>query len=770
MKSITSFFKQPAKRSEKTTVSTPLSSKGDTGTSEHTKGEKCQNKNKNLDNGKLGWHGGNGFVVDCNGDSERPPSCREKAVKPDKPKTVVEKKQNADILNSSLDEFQTPKKPRPTKKRSQKLKTVKTEVPAEPASTEENDPVLEISYEDFLRKNACNENIQENASADNTEQIESEEMSKNVTNSPERKVTIDTDVPTLPPVEQHSETTPARKSRSRHCKGANETPKTPTDECDSAEEEKPKPPAVNIMNYFSASRKSDTKRKSTDQLVVCIAAEVHSPPLETAHKVFDIFSLKRKTSPGEDTRKESKHEDDPSASPSTPARRRSSNVVVESADVDLTITELEPPHTQENSGKSSAKVTNGSSKQDKVKVKVASTKANNAGKKVTESSGKKVTEGSGKKVTEASQKKVTEAPGKKVTESSGKKVTETPGKKVTETPGKKGTETPGKKVTETPGKKVTATPGKKDTETPGKKVTETPGKKVTETPGKKGTETPGKKLTETPGKKGTETPGKKVTETSQKRVTETPGKKVTETPGKKVTETPGKKVTEALKKKPEVKESTGSKSNVDSGRQTLLKEIAVIDITRDEDSTTNAANSDINSGITKDAAVIENEALEKRKCSAAVKIASLNTIDIPTGRSQTQMTLNYSRRKNEGSVLQKPLVCRKNKKVTRRRRRNMEPPYDTSDDDDMDTKDVARIKRKRQRQGRVSKSQDRNKHVADSLTPTKGTVSEDVYESVFVEAGCRRKKTPIKLKITRYAIFNLMVQLIRDKSSQLSLC
>ena len=779
MKSITSFFKQPAKTSEKMIVSTPtesaLSSKCDTGTSEHAKGEKCQNKNSNLDNGKLGWHV-NGFVVDCNGDSERQPSYRQKAVKPDKPKTVVENKQNADILNNSLDEFQTPKKPRLTKKRSQKLKNLKTEVPAEPVSKEENDPVLEISYEDFLRKNACNENIQENASAENTEETECEDMSKNVNNCPERKNAIDTHVPTLSPVEHNSETTPARKSRSRHCKGANETPKTLTDECDSAEEEKAKPPAVNIMNYFSASRKSDTKRKSTDQLVVCIAAEVHSPPLESTHKVFDIFSLKRKNSPGEDTREESKQEDDSCASPGAAARRRSSNVVVESADVDLTITELEPLYTQENSGKSSAKVTNGSSKQDKVKVKVASTKSNNTGKKVTEASGKKVAEGSGKKVTETSQKKGADTPGKKVTETSGKKVTETPGRKITETPGKKvaetsqkkGTETSQKKGADTPGKKVTETSGKKVTETPGKKVTETPGKKVAETSQKKGTETSQKKGTETPGNKVTETPGKKVTESSGKKVTESSGNTVTETPGKKVTENSGKKtknasenkVIEALKKKPEVKESTcTSKSNVNSGKQTSLKEIAVIDITRDEVFTTNAANSDINSEITTDAAVIENEALEKRKCSAAVKIASLDTIDMPTGRSQTQMTLNYSRRKNEGSVLQKPLVCGKNKKVTRRRRRrlDLETLDETSDDDDMNTKDDARNKRKRQRQGKVSKSQDRNEHVAESLTPTKGTVSEDVYESVFVEAGCRRNKTPIKLKITRYVIFNLMI-------------
>ena len=737
MKSITSFFKQPAKQPEKIVVSTepalsskctpkePALSKCDTGTGEHTKGEKCQNKNQNLVNGKLGWHGVNGFVVDCNGDSERPPSDREKAVKPDKPKPVVEKKPNADILNSSLDDFQTPKKPRPTKKRSLKQKNVKTEVPAEPASTEENEPVLEISYEDFLRKNACSENIEETASADNTEQMECEEMSENVNNSPGRKDAPDSDVPTLSPVEQHSETTPARKSRSRHCKGANETPKSPTAECDSAEEEKPKPPAVNIMNYFSASRKSDAKRKSTDQLVVCIAAEVHSPPTESpAHKVFDIFSTKRRNSPDEDARRESKHEDDSCASPGAAARRRSSNVVVESADVDLTITQLEPPHAQGNSGRSSAKVTNGSSKQDKVKV--ASTKANNAGKKVTESSGKKVTEASGKKVTEGS--------GKKVTEVSQKKGAETSEKKGAETSQKKGTETPGKKFTETPGKKVT------------------------ETSQKKGAETSQKKGTETSQKKDAETPGKKVTENSGKKVTESSGKKVTESSGKKTKNASENKVTEALKKKPEMKESTcTSKSNVDCGKQTSLKEIAVIDITRDEHSTTNAANSDIISGITKNAAVIENDALEKRKCSAAVKIASLNTIDIPTGRSQTQMTLNYSRRKTEGSVLQKPLVRQKNKKVTRRRRRrDLEPPDDTSDDDDMNTRDVARNRRKRLRQGKVSKTQDRHEHVVESLTPTKGAVSEDVYESVFVEAGCRQKKTPIKLKITRYVIFNLM--------------
>ena len=650
MKSIASFFKPPAAASDNKIVTEPIecapSTKSDTVANEHHQAneEKCHKENQNSDDGKLERHRVNGLVVNCKGDSNRRPSNSVKETKPEIQKAGLVIKQNTSDLNSSLDEFQTPRKPttlRKTKKRSQKpgsrqkrdvlcsddgkstKKAKLSDMTDKSVSKEENDPVLEISYEDFLRENTLTEKTDETASEDNTKQTKTEETasedntkqtkteetaSEDNTKQTKTEETASEDNTKQTKTEEKTENIKCfaerksegdnvshktKKLRTRQCKTANETPKTST--CDLTDDEKPKPPAVNIMNFFSASHKSDANRKSTDQLVVLTTAEVHSPPMPSEHKVFNIFSPKQRNSGGDHTTKDNKQENNSCPSPvaTTTAKKRSSNVIVESAEVDLTITEIEPPLVQEHCGKSSPKVKNSSSKQERGKVALA--KGNNTGKKVTEDA-------------------------------------------------------------------------------------------------------------------------------------------------------------RASKQKGKESECT-IKSNVNPAKETLHKDSVILENTTHEDITENVTKSDDKHGMTTDSAIIESKDLEKRKTSIAVKIASLQSIALPTGRSQTQMTLNYSHRKDEGSVLQKPLKSRKNKNVTRRRRRlDSEGTPDETSEDDIITTDVMTDRRKTHHQRKVPKSRRDNEHVAVGTTLKKGTISEDVYESVFVETGCRLRKTPIKLKITRYVI------------------
>ena len=623
MKSISSFFKSPVAVPDKKIQTKPReyasSAKTGTDAGDCAKQEKCRNGNRSkcVEKRRV-----NGLLVGCKGDSNETPGDCVSELKSDRQKASFGKKRNTDCLNSSLDEFQTPPKPvHRTKKRSQKpncklkadvsssqsgkskKKAKISEVTDEYDSKEVSESVSEISYEDFLREsgNVSDDVIDKSGLADDTVQAEeeSEDVNKCFT---ERKSAANNSVDDVRDKKE------SRKLRARQNRAAKETRKPSTSECELTDDEKPKAPVANIMNYFAASsRNSDVKVKSSDDVVVFIKAEVHCPPPSSDAKVFDIFSPKQRNPCVEDTPKVDQLENKTSTNSvaKTTARKRSSNVIVESADVDLSITELESPFVQEDPGKpSSPKVRIASSKQEKVKVA-----------------------------------------------SKGKKVAED----------------------------------------------------------------------------GNGSTGKKKTKVAESECTKKP--------------------------------------TSNHAEDTSCKDGAVTDSTILQDITSNTTKCDKESDVTSDAATIESDALERRKSSAAVKIASLQSIDLPTGRSQTQMTLNYGHRKNDGSVLQKPLPLRKNKKVTRLRKRcDSKKVSGETSQVDVIAKDVKTGRRKKRLESNVSKSvcssvSNDSGLVAVGTTPETGTVSVDVYESTIVETGCQKKKTPIKLKIKR-CVFMVVLLLI----------
>ena len=872
MKSISSFFKSPVAVPDMKIPSKPKefapSAKSSAGGGDFEKQEKCRNGNQSKAVEKRHV---NGLVVGCKGDSNETPGDCVTELKSDRQKTGFGKKQNTDALNSSLDEFQSPpQKPvNRTKKRPRKpnckqkadvsssqdgksKKRAKLSVPEECESKEESESVSEISYEDFLREsgNVSNEVIDKSGSADDTGQAEDD--SEDVKCFKERKSATDSNVDDVIDKKE------SRKLRARQNRAAKETRKPSTSECELTDDEKPKAPVANIMNYFAAtSRKSDVKVTSADDVVVFIKAEVHCPPPSSEPNVFNIFSPKQKNSCVEDTLKVDQLENKTSTSgvAKTTARKRSSNVIVESADVDLSITELKSPFGEEESGKSSSpKVRIGSSKQVMVKVGPKSKKlaedARTAKKKtkVKESECTKKSTSNPAEGTSCKDGVVTVSTVLQVITSNVTKSENNPTKSDNNaTKSDKNASKSDKNATKSD---QNATKSDKNATKSDKNATQsdqnaaksdknaTKSDKNATKSDKNATKsdknasksdknasksdqnatksdqnaTKSDKSATKSDKNATKsdknaTKSDKNATTSDKNAT-TSDKNATKsdknaTKSDKNATKSDKNATKSDKNaiKSDKNATTSDKNATTSDKNATLSDKNAT--TSDKNATTsdknatksnknatksdknatksdkNATKSDKESDITADAATIESDALERRKSSAAVKIASLQCIDTPTGRSRTQMTLNFSHRKDDGSVLQKPLALQKNKKVTRQRKRsNSKKVSEETTQVDVIAKDVKTDRRKMRKESKMSKSEcgsvsNDSELVAAGTTPGEGTVSttpgdgtisttpgertisgegtvsEDVYESTIVETGCQKKKTPIKLKITR---------------------
>ena len=794
MKSISSFFKSPVAVPDKKIQTKPKefapSAKSSAGAGDCAKLEKCQNGNQSKGVEKRHV---NGLVFGCKGDSNETPDDCVTELKSDRQKTGFGKKQTTDSLNSSLDEFQTPpQKPvHQTKKRSRKPNCkqkadvsssqdgkskkrakLSAEVPEDCESKEESESVSEISYEDFLREsgNVSNEVIDKSGSADDTGGAEDE--SGYVKCFTERKSATNGSVDDVIDKKE------SRKLRARQNRAAKETRKPSTSEGELTDDEKPKAPVANIMNYFAAtSRKSDVKVTSADDVVVFIKAEVHCPPPSSEPKVFNMFSPKQKNLCVEDTPKVEQFENKTSTSrvAKTTARKRSSNVIVESADVDLSITELESPFGEEESGKSSSpKVRIGSLKQEKVKVGPKSKKlaedARTAKKKA------KLKESECTKKSTSNRAEDTSCKEGPVTDST---VLQDMTSNVTKSD--KNATTSDKDATKSD---KNATKSEKNATKSDKNATKSDknATKSDKNATKSDTNVTKSDKNVTKSDKNTLTSDKNATK-SDKNATKS-DKNATQsdknaTKSDKNATKSDKNATQSEKNATRSgKNATKSDKNATKSDKNATKsdkndtKSDKNDTKSDKNATKSVRNttkSDKDSDMTAVAATIEIDALERRKSSAAVKIASLQCIDTPTGRSRTQMTLNFSHRKDDGSVLQKPLALQKNKKVTRQRKRsNSKKVSEETTQVDVIAKDVKTDRRKMRKESKMSKSEcgsvSNDSEVAAgmtpgegtvSMTPVEGTVSEegtvsgDVYESTIVETGCQKKKTPIKLKITR---------------------
>ena len=870
MKSISSFFKSPVAIPDKKIPTKPKefapSAKSSSGAGYFAKLEKCQNGNqsKGVEKRRV-----NGLVVGCKGDSNETPGDCVTELKSDRQKTGFGKKQTTDCLNSSLDEFQSPpqkpvnrtkkrsRKPNCKQKadvsssqdeRSKKRAKLSDEVPPEECeSKEESESVSEISYEDFLREsgNISNEVIDKSGSADDTGQAED--------GSEDAKCFTEGKSATNGNVDDVIDKKESRKLRARQNRAAKETRKPSTSEGELTDDEKPKAPVANIMNYFAAtSRKSDVKVTSADDVVVFIKAEVHCPPSSSEPKVFNIFSPKQKNSCVEDTPEVDQLENKTSTSgvAKTTARKRSSNVIVESTDVDLSITELESPFGEEESGKSSSPTVRiGSSKQEKVKVGPKSKKTAEDARiakkrtKVKESECTKKSPSNRAEDTSCKDGAVTDSTvlqdmtsnvtksdknatksDKNATKSdtnatkSDKNATKSDmnatmsdnnatksDKNATQsdksaTKSDKNATKSDKNATKSDNNatksNTNATKSDKNATKSDKNVTKFDNnvtksdKNATKsdnnaTKSDKNATMSDKNATKS-DKNATKS-DKNATKSDKNASKSDKNATMSDKNATKSDKNATKSDKNATKSDKNATKSDKNATKSDKNATKSDKNATMSDknATKSDKNATksdkNATKSYKDSDMTADAVTIERDALETRKCSAAVKIASLQSIDTPTGRSRTQMTLNFSHRKDDGSVLQKPLELRKNKKVTRQRKRsNSKKVSEETTQVDVIVKEVKTDRRKGHHESKVSKSEcgsvsNDSELVAAgttpgegtvsttpgegtvSTTPGEGTVSEDVYKSTIVETGCQKKKTPIKLKITRFVFIYVLL-------------